>query len=377
VAPFDAFITIFTGESIRLRPVQPAKSGGTSTILVSDRASPPDVAESEQEMKSANRALAMVGLAVWLQIQSANAGDSDMSKLKTFGTMGKEVAPLNVEKEAELFHHEGKGCLTHMWFGGNFKGIEQTRIRVYVDGEEKPAIDMELFLGHGIGFNDNFAPWGIARIGKTGDPSGIYNTYRIPFGKSVRVTGQLGPDAAAKPVFWWIIRGTENLPVEIGGVRLPENARLKLHKLENHTAKPLEEFPLCDVKGDGALYQVTMAAKGLRKSGDWKDLSWMEGCMRAYSGGGKEPLMLSSGLEDYFLGTYYFNKGRYATPVAGRTHFDTAKNEFSAYRFHEDDPVFFHDGLRLTSRCGETLDGKMLHDPPETQYTTYVWLYQW
>ena len=69
--------------------------------------------------------------------------------------------------------------------------------------------------------------------------------------------------------------------MELGGVRLPDNARLKLCKLENYTAQPLEEFSLCDVKGDGALYQVTMAAKGLRTLPDeknrWQDLSFMEG----------------------------------------------------------------------------------------------------
>jgi hypothetical protein len=37
--------------------------------------------------------------------------------------------------------------------------------------------------------------------------------YRIPFGKSVRVTSQLGPETPASPLFWWIIRGTENLPL--------------------------------------------------------------------------------------------------------------------------------------------------------------------
>ncbi len=308
---------------------------------------------------------------------AARAAEPDLAGLKTFGTMGKQVSPLSVEKEADLFRYEGKGCLTHMWFGGAFKGVERTRIRIYVDGEAKASIDMALYLGHGIGFGDNHAPWGTARVGKCGDPNAVYNTYRIPFGRSVRVTGQLAEGAAKKPLFWWIIRGTENLPVSIGGVRLPERARLRLHRLESHTAKPLEEFALCDVKGDGALYQVTMAGKGKKKSGNWKDLSYMEACVRAYVGGAKEPLMLSSGLEDYFLGTYYFNKGRYATPVAGLTHFDKAKLEFSAYRFHEDDPVFFRNGLRLTCRCGEELNGKMLHDPPETTYTTYVWLYQW
>lgn len=300
---------------------------------------------------------------------------------KTFGTVGKEVTPLRQDTEAELFRHEGKGSLTHMWFGGGWKGCDKTRIRIYVDGEKNASIDMELFLGHGIGFGDESAPWGVARIGRTGTGANVYDTYRIPFGKSIRVTGQLGPDAPGNPQFWWIIRGTENLPVELGGVRLPDKARLHLYKLENHTAQPLEEFALCDVKGDGALYQVTMAAKGLRKLEDpqqrWQDLSFMEACMRAYIGGATDPLFLSSGLEDYFLGTYYFNKGRYATPVAGLTHFDQNENEFSAYRFHDDDPVFFHKGLRLTCRCGEKIGGKIFHNPPAATYTTYVWLYQW
>ena len=39
--------------------------------------------------------------------------------------------------------------------------------------------------------------------------------------------------------------------------------------------------------------------------------------MRAYIDGAKDPLMFSSGLEDYFLGTYYFDRGRYYTEVAG------------------------------------------------------------
>jgi len=117
---------------------------------------------------------------------------------------------------------------------------------------------------------------------------------------------------------------------------------------------------------------TAIAAKGLRKSAKdkWKDLSYMEARMRASIGGAKQRLMRSSGLEDYFLGTYYFNKGRYATPVAGLTHFNAAENEFSAYRFHEDDPVFFQNGLRLTCRCGERIGDKVFHDPPATRYTT-------
>ena len=92
-------------------------------------------------------------------------------------------------------------------------------------------------------------------------------------------------------------------------------------------------------------------------------------------------MLLSSGLEDYFLGTYYFNRGRYANNLAGLTHFDEKARTFSAYRFHEDDPIFFRTGLRLTCRCGETedgsLQGKLKGDPPETEFSTYAWVYRW
>ena len=309
------------------------------------------------------------------------AQKTDLSELKTFGSIGKELAILEKESETVLFQHRGKGALTHMWFGGSFKGYGQTRIKVYVDGEAMASIDMELFLGHGIGFNDNHAPWTNVKMGKTGAPSGIYNTFRIPFGKEIKVTAQLGLDSPDKPLFWWIIRGTENLPVTLGGVELPETTRLKLYKIENKEFEPLTEFDMCDVQGKGALFLVTMAAKGLRihpnENERWKDLSYQEACVRAYFDGSKEPMMVSSGLEDYFLGTYYFNKGRYYSDIAGLTHLDNKENEFSAYRFHDEDPIFFQNGFRLTNRVGEKIGDKVFHDPPRTRYTTYVWLYQW
>jgi hypothetical protein len=175
----------------------------------------------------------------------------------------------------------------------------------------------------------------------------------------------MAEDVKANPPFWWIIRGGENVPVQIGHVRLPDSARLRLHKRENYLAQPLEEFDLCDVKNAGALYLVTIAAKS---DGN---LHFLEAQMRANIDGAKESLMLSSGLEDYFLGTYYFNRGRYYTPVSGLTHIDPRDNSFSAYRFHDDDPIFFAKGLRLTCRCGEKSADHVFGNPgrPPTQLT--------
>lgn len=332
-------------------------------------------------MRNASRIGIAVAATLFLVSPIRTVAGDDFADLKTFSSIGKGSPALDGYHEAELLVHQGKGCLTHMWFGGDWPGYDKTRLRIYVDGETTPSIDMELGLGHGFAFGEPAAPWGGKRLGKTGQPSGIYNTYRIPFGKSVRVTAERAKSSPESSPFWWIVRGTENLPVTIGGARLPDSARLKLYRLENHTAKPMEEFNLCDVKGAGALYQVTIAGRGLQDRGDWRSLSFLEACMRAYIDQSPEPMLLSSGLEDYFLGTYYFNRGRYANDLAGLTHLNPKDRTFSAYRFHDDDPIFFHSGLRLTCRCGETehgtKEGNTAGDPPETEYTTYTWVYEW
>lgn len=295
--------------------------------------------------------------------------DIDFSKLITFGTSGKAVYPLENGKEAELYSHTGKGCLTHMWFGGNWKNYGKLRLRVYVDYEETASIDMELFLGHGIGFLEDAAPWGTNKIGKTGSPSGIFNNYHIPFGKHVKVTAQLPEEDKGNPRFWYIIHGTENFPVSVAGLQLPENARLKLHKLENYDAKSMEEFDIYKTEKSGAVYQVTVQAKST-------SLTFLESIVRGYYNSSDEPFLISSGLEDYFLGTYYFNRGLYYTDEAGLTHLDAKNNTFSAYRFHEESPLFFNNGYRMTLRCGEQTERETWKGKP-TNYTVYVWAYEW
>jgi hypothetical protein len=305
---------------------------------------------------------------------AASSDESAFERLATFGTAGKE-GTLYSDRETELFRREGAGHLTHMWFGGDWPGYDRTHIRCYVDAEPTPSIDMELFLGHGIGWADPAAPWGTERLGKTGQPSGLYNTYQIPFGRSIRITGQLGKGVEKSQTFWWIVRGTENRGVTWGGMALPEQARLRLYVRETPGLPPLQMFEMAQAAGAGALCQLTLAVAS-------RNFSFLEAMFRAYIDGNKEPLWLSSGTEDYFLGTYYFNRGLYHSPVAGLTH----KNQdagglcsFSAYRFHDQDPIVFQKGLRLVWRNGEEKDGKVFGPaPPEVSHAiSYAWIYEW
>jgi len=290
-----------------------------------------------------------------------------------FGTMGKE-GKLIPGEEKVLFEQGDAGTLTHMGFGGNWRGWGDTRVCVSVDGEERPGIDMGLFLGHGIGWGNDAAPWGTGRIGKTGRPSGVYNTDKIPFAQGVKVTAKLAPEVREPQIFWWIVRGLTDYPVQLGGITLPASARLRLNRLEKVRAAPLQGLPILDTKRRGLLDAVTF--EGI--SANSNDL---EGCLRADLNGKKDHVWISSGTEDDFLGTYYSNAGLYHNPVAGLTHGDPdrpgSSSRFSAYRFHEDAPIPFQEGLRLVWRDGEQREGRTFGDPKATTLTSYVWTYEW
>jgi hypothetical protein len=291
----------------------------------------------------------------------------------TFTQVGKQKKPFLEHKEAVLAEKAGSGYLDHMWFGGAFPHFSKLRLRIYVDGEMTPSIDMELGLGVGVGFEDSYAPWGSKFSGITGAPSGVFMNYRVPYSKNIRVTAELPAEVSRETVFWWIVRGIENLPLELSGLKMPAHTKLKLHKKEDQEVQPLDEFTLCRVAGAGMVFMVTMAARST-------NFEFMEGQMRAYLGKDEQPQFLSSGLEDYFLGTYYFNRGLYHLPQAGLTHKNEEDHSFSAYRFHDLDPIVYADGIRLTCRCGEKSGdvafGTTGHPQPTT-YTTYVWTYEW
>ena len=166
---------------------------------------------------------------------------------------------------------------------------------------------------------------------------------------------------------------SENLPVYLGNIQLPPNARLRLQVHNDVTLDPLQMVDIAQSPGAGALYQVTLAVSS-------KNCNFLEAMLRAYINGAKDPLFLSSGTEDYFLGTYYFNRGMYHLPLAGLTHKDAPAAgpcQFSAYRFHDEDPIIFQKGLRLAWRNGEEKDGKAYGSPQQSQMTSYVWLYEW
>lgn len=288
--------------------------------------------------------------------------------MKTFTNSIKEEY-IHPGEEKTILERDGSGVITHMWFGGSYEYFDTAIVCVYIDYEIRPSIEASMYMMHCMGFYDKDFTFTTDKIGKTGDISGVYNFYRIPYNEHIKITVQMDDRAVIKDWFWSIVRGTEDMSIIISGVTLQDEVKLRLHKLENYAADPLEEFLIYNsYDKQGCLYLTAISAVST-------NFNFQESCIRGYFNS-NEPEYLSSGLEDYFLGTYYFQKGKYQCNMAGVTHLMKNK-EFSGYRFHDDDPIFFPRNTNITCRCGEKIGDKIFHDPQVTTYTTYVWAYEW
>jgi len=309
--------------------------------------------------------------------------------VKTFGTAIKNGHVSTTEQT--VFSHASPfgGAITEMWMTGGWSGFEATRVRIYIDGESTASIDYELYLGHGIGWGDDSAWQSNEWVGKNAHGGGLFNTYRVPFLTSVRVT--VTQAFAASNTFWFIIRGLENFDVVIGDLQLPRHARLMLIKNVNVTLNPQELTTLASVpSGSGLLFMVTIQAAS-------KDLNYLEACFRAYIDGA-QPQFLSSGTEDFFLSAFYYNAGKFTNSESGLTHYDTTpgNTKLSMYKMFHRDNIVWHNSFTLKwknmedASCptkwppanlqkedGTTVQSKRnIHVAPMT-YTSYTWLYVW
>jgi len=307
-------------------------------------------------------------------------------------TLTHSIAQGTLEHEEQtLYNYNGSGILTYFWFAGNWEGLNETLFKIYIDDQYE--ISFSYYLGMGIGFGQEDA-WGTRLMGKGSITSGVFNTYKIPFGVSVRISAQLPPSVTRSKVpFWFVVRGLTGIHnVELSGVRLPKGARLYLDKVENVQLKPLDFIEYFQSNRSGLILQMTMATQ----SGNTHH---MEGCIRMYPHKAQDfytdPfLLLSSGTEDYFGTAWGFRERKdnplYHFELAGLTSISPTHDSFSAYKIHLEDPLIFSrkEGVRLTWRNGDTVDpetglkcvnlyGKPKGEATKTTVTFYVWSYQW
>lgn len=309
----------------------------------------------------------------------------------SFGVSQTRLTPT----ESQLLYHTLSpgtpvGALTYFWLTGE-PCVASALIRVYVDNETTPSLVFEPRKAAGMGFantshsGSDLPPWGSKWMGSLGR-NAYYLTLRVPFQASLRVTYQQGVGGGCG--LWIQARGSEGLDLSsiIPGFTMPPTARLHLQVREGVTYAPLDYMVVADVPAatNGALFLTTIW---------WNSTSsnTIEGCWRAYTPRttAYPGMLLSTGWEDYYAASWGFIAGAFTTDMSGNTYWTTPENlQVSSYRFHDQDPVFFNDGLLLVQRNGETFDsegvkcrqesgGTNKGNPGTTTLSSYAWYYTW
>ncbi|MBF9016567.1 DUF2961 domain-containing protein [Oceanispirochaeta sp. M2] len=270
--------------------------------------------------------------------------------LNPAGKLGKgwKISPSIVIPSGETFtlaDIQSSGIIRHIWITTLEEELRSYIIRFYWDDNETPSVECPL--------GDFFAS-GLRTIGQIDslpvcvNPKRAFNCYWLmPFKKSCRIEIENRSDEDL--ITYYQIDYTEE-PV-------PEDS-LYFHANFNRI-NPLpskEVYWIADkIEGVGR-YVGTYMTWGVNNSG-W----WGEGEMKAYIDDDKEyPTICGTGTEDYFCGSYNFEKfdrheyQEFSTAYSGMPVIEypdgvySSQMRFSMYRWHISDPILFKSSLKIS-----------------------------
>jgi hypothetical protein len=249
----------------------------------------------------------------------------------------------------------GSGAIQHIWLTPTGRWRDQI-IRIYWDGQDNPSVECPLgdFFASGWG---EYAP--ISSLAVCVNPGSAFNCYwEMPFRTGARIT--LTNEAHEDRVLYYQVDYTE--------CDVPDDAAYFCAQWRRVNPLPKGDVVtiLDGVTGRGH-YVGTHVCWGVNNSG-W----WGEGELKFYlDGDGEWPTICGTGTEDYFCGSYNFDRnGQYTefvTPYAGMPLVirpDGAyksQQRFSLYRWHITDPIRFRTDIRVTMQAlGWTRNWKYL-----------------
>ncbi|MCC6697014.1 MAG: DUF2961 domain-containing protein [Candidatus Hydrogenedentes bacterium] len=242
----------------------------------------------------------------------------------------------------ELADIEGPGAIQQIWMTptGHWR---HSILRIYWDGEESPSVETPV---------GDFFCMGWCRYAQVNslavcvNPGSAFNCYwEMPFRKRCRITFE--NIAQEKMVLYYQINYTLT--------EVPEDAGYFHAQFRRVNPLPYKDvYTILDgVRGHGH-YVGTYMAWQVNNTG-W----WGEGEIKFYMDGDREwPTICGTGTEDYFCGSYNFDRdGRYTefcSAYAGLPQVIRpdgtyqSQQRFGLYRWHIMDPIRFEQDLRVT-----------------------------
>jgi hypothetical protein len=268
-------------------------------------------------------------------------------QLTTFNLKRKsKTVPVARGKRVALGEVRGEGYIAQFWltFPGWFwqhwnprapinQSILKTLIlRIYWDDSPQPAVAAPVgdFFGAGLCEVASFA----SRYFGTSS-GGFFCKFPMPFRKSFRVELENLDAEIDTDVFCNILYQLAPLPVDTG----------YFHAFFNTGRNPgPDPVQIADARGRGHSAGCLLYMQGEERN----YLSFLEAPEYVYiDNDWEDPRITGTGLEDYFLGGWYFREGPFIGPYHGVPIKDTLNASVAMYRVHENDAIHFRDRLRF------------------------------
>ena len=249
------------------------------------------------------------------------------------------IAPNETITIAEI---EGPGAIQHIWMTptGNWRF---TIMRIYWDDEKEPSVECPVGDFFGMGWCQ-YAP--LVSLPVCVNPGSAFNCYwQMPFRKKCKITMENINDKDQMTLFYQIDYTLTDVPDDAAYFHA-QFRRTKVNTTSDYTI-------IEGIKGKGQYVGVYLAWQ-VNNNG-W----WGEGEIKFFMDGDKEfPTICGTGTEDYFCGSYNFDRnGKYTefvTPYAGLHQVIrpdgtyNSNQRFGLYRWHIMDPVRFEKDLKVT-----------------------------
>lgn len=266
-----------------------------------------------------------------------NTGTSDITTQTV-----KQNAAFDNNGKAIIFSRVGVGMITHMFFAGalgNWAEYKNCVVTVITDGHtyfqgklyELAAIHPSYDDGTTLRFSNSI-------FGKNGVSNGIFLNYKIPYYSSVEVSLQQPEGYFTGQVIWYTVKNSNSINLNIGDITIPYGAYLHCKRNADESIALGNQHTLINSNNNGIVLGVFMFVDPGNNS-----TAFIEGCVRAFIGGSAIPMILSSGMEDYFLNTYGF-QSTFQDENVGVTFLNITSLKFTAYRLHHNDLWAFASG---------------------------------
>jgi hypothetical protein len=243
-----------------------------------------------------------------------------------------------------IMDEKGPGIITHIWL--TFLGPEPHRwapngsanhqemlLRMYWDGNDRPAVEVPLgdFFGNCFGQRSE-----VISIPVVVEDADSYNCYwQMPFSKSARIEIENQSDKPISLLYYnidWIQKPS-----------LPDDTPYFYAQYrQEYPVEHDKDYVLLETAGKGHYVGTVLAVRS--RSPGW----FGEGDEKIYIDGEAKPSIWGTGTEDYFCSAWGLKKA--STPYFGVPLFDSREigGHTSAYRWHINDPLVFNTGIKVT-----------------------------